>query len=417
MSDLSRQGFDPLGLLRAGWKRVLGATVAGAVVAATYALLAPPWYQAQLSVVPSPQQKSGLPTLGGAGIAAQLDLPVDFNLGSSEVERIAAVLYSNSVADAVIKKFDLKRLYDEKYTEEARRELWRHCGIVPQKKPGTVTVLCEDKSPERARDMAAYFGDFGNQVFRRISASSAREERLFLEKRVAEARRDMDEAALRLREFQEQNKVIDLTEQGRAVVSAMASIRAELLSKQMQLSFQNSISSRDEGTSDQLRRQVGILESKLHSLEEDSRRITPVEPASAPAPAAGKKGRTASKGDGARVFPAAMDMPKLRYELERRFREQKIQETLFVLLTQRFETARVNEARDTSTFQILDLPTTPTKKARPKRMMITASGLALGLLAGLAWILGPPWLRLRLGRRDERPTEVSSPEGDKDRAA
>jgi capsule polysaccharide export protein KpsE/RkpR len=280
-----------------------------------------------------------------------------------------------------------------------------------EKKPGTVTVTCEDKSPQRARDLATFFGEYGNQVFRRISHSSAREERAFLETRVAQARRDMDEAALRLREFQEQNKVIDLTEQGRAVVSAMASIRAELLSKQMQLSFQDGYSAREEGTSDQLRRQVTILESKLHSLEEDTHRLMPQ---SAPAghqpaaPAPRKKGRAAATDDGARVFPAAMDMPKLRYELERRFREQKIQETLFVLLTQRYETARVNEARDTSTFQILDIPTIPTKKARPKRIMVATTGLMLGLVAGLAWVVGPPWLRLRFGRRPENPVATAA---------
>jgi uncharacterized protein involved in exopolysaccharide biosynthesis len=102
MSDPRPDAFDPIRLLLSGWKRILAATVAGAVIAGTYAVLAAPWFEAHISVVPAPQQKSGLPSLAGAGIAAQLDLPVDFNLGSSEVERIAAVLYSQSVADAVV---------------------------------------------------------------------------------------------------------------------------------------------------------------------------------------------------------------------------------------------------------------------------------------------------------------------------
>ena len=90
-----------------------------------------------------------------------------------------------------------------------------------------------------------------------------------------------------------------------------------------------------------------------------------------------------------------MEVPKLRYDLEQLYREQKIQETLFLLLTQRYEMARISEARDTSAFQILDPPTLPTMKSRPKRSLVIAFGLILGLLAGAAFALAPIWTRRR----------------------
>ena len=70
-------------------------------------------------------------------------------------------------------------------------------------------------------------------------------------------------------------------------------------------------------------------------------------------------------GSSANFFPNAMSVPELRFELEQLMREQKIEETVFGLMTQRYEMASVDEARDTSTFQILDHPTLPTYRSRP----------------------------------------------------
>ena len=52
-------------------------------------------------------------------------------------------------------------------------------------------------------------------------------------------------------------------------------------------------------------------------------------------------------------------------------------------MTQRFEMAKVDEARDTPTFQILDHPTIPTKASRPKKVKSTVLGALAGLAVGL----------------------------------
>ncbi|MBI5482346.1 MAG: hypothetical protein HY906_26055 [Deltaproteobacteria bacterium] len=385
-------GQEALATLRAGWRRVLVVACVATAIVVAYVFLVPKWYTAYLAVVPSTAPKGGgaLPLLGGGSSlmsSSPMDLASDLGLGGSDVERIGAVLRSTSVTDAVITKFDLVKRYDVRYLEEARTELWEHCSVRVDKKPGVVVLSCEDRSPQVAREMTAFFGEFGNRVFRRVTGSSATEERRFLEQRVAEARRDLEEASRRLREFQETHKVVDLPEQSKAVVASMAALRGELLAKQVELGYHDGFSSRDESTGAQLRRQIGVLQGKLHSLEE--------APAPASQAATGKapRNRGAAKDNGTGIFPAALAVPKLRHEAERLFRELKVQETLFVMLAQRYESARVSEARDTSTFQILDQPTLPTMKSRPKRAMITAMGLLLGLCLGAAWVLVPPFWR------------------------
>src|SRR5437016_6534819 len=81
-------------------------------------------------------------------------------------------------------------------------------------------------------------------------------------------RREADDAARHLREFEEKYKVIDLDSQSKAVVSAMASLRSQEISKELQLSYLNSFSSRDESTAVQIRQQIAVMNAKFRRLEE-----------------------------------------------------------------------------------------------------------------------------------------------------
>jgi capsule polysaccharide export protein KpsE/RkpR len=310
-------------------------------------------------------------------------LPGAFDTFSTDIQRIQGVLISTSVADEVIDKFGLQERYGESYREHTRNALWEHCGASVDRKSGLVSLTCEDKVPEQAKAMAEYFGEVGNRVFGRVTASSAREERRFLETQVVKARHDVDESSRKLREFQEAHKVVDLPEQSKAVISAMASIKGGLISKQIELSYLSSFSGRTEASVVQLQQQIAIMESKLKQLEEAQQGVA----------MAGSGSSTASAS--ASFFPRAMNVPELRFELEQLMREQKIQETVFLLMTQRYEMAKVDEARDTSTFQILDHPTLPTYRSRPKRMKIMMYGGVAGLALACAWILRPLWWRRR----------------------
>jgi capsule polysaccharide export protein KpsE/RkpR len=368
--------IDLVVVLARRWRTLAIAVALGAAAGVAYALLATEWYSATLTVVPSQRSQD----IAAMSLAAKLPGLESF---STDVQRIQAVLASNSVADEVIAKFDLKQRYGTDHLEQAREALHQHCGIGVDRKSSVVWLTCEDSEPQRAMDMARSFGEIGNKVFGRVSVSSAREERVFLEGQVAKARHDVDEASRQLREFGEQHKVIDLPEQSKAVISAMAQIKGEMLSKQIELSYLSGFSGRGESNVVQLEQQIAVMDKKLRQLEEVRG-------------AAGGSGDAGPGSGSANFFPSAMNVPELRFQLEQLVREQKIQDTVFGLMTQRYEMAKVDEARDTSSFQILDSPTLPTFRSRPRRRQIVAAGLAAGFALGAAWILIPLWWRRRV---------------------
>jgi len=374
MNDDISSSFNVQEFLKSGWKRIAYASVVGLAVGITYALLAPKWYAAEVTVIPSGSKGGGgLP--GAAAALGVTELPIDIG-GSSDLDRVAAIFHSYSVADVVIARHGLMARYDAIYIEDARAHLWRHCGTKLDKKAGLVTLTCEDRVPAKAQAMVRDFVETANQVARRVSASSAGEERRFLETRVSQSRADLDKASVKLRDFQEKNKVVSLPDQARAIVTSMATLRAEMLDKQMQLAYVDGFSSSDESTSGGLRRQVSILQNKIKSLEETRSSANPA------AVASGQQS-TSEQHHPSSLFPPAMDIPILQYQLEQLTRDTKVEETLFGLLTQRYELARVNEARDTSSFMVLDGPTLPTKKSRPLRTILSIEGLLLGCFIGV----------------------------------
>jgi capsule polysaccharide export protein KpsE/RkpR len=359
---------------RKAQKRVAVVTAAFAVVGLLYALLAPKWYRSTLTVVPAKSQKGGLSSmLSGelGGIAAGLaDGAVG---GGADVQRIAAVLQSNDVSDAVIAKFDLKRRYGEKYQEAARTALWGHCDVKALPKPGLVQLSCEDKDPRFAQELLQYFSEYGNQVFRRVGVSSASEQVRFLEKRVGELRVQADETAQRMQEFQEKHQIVDLETQTKAVVSAMAALQSQRISKQLELDYARTFSSGDEATLQQLQSQLSVMDTKLQDMEDPG----------AVATRSRRKPRPDATANGG-MFPAALSVPKLRAEFETLYRDRKVAEATLIFALERLEGARADEARDTSTFLVLDPPALPTRHTRPKKTSILLVAMLLGLLGAVA---------------------------------
>jgi tyrosine-protein kinase Etk/Wzc len=237
-----------------------------------------------------------------------------------------------------------------------------------------VELACEDKDPRFVQQLLEAFATFGNQAFRRVGVSSASEEVRFLEHRVGQLRHQADEAAARLREFQEKHAIVDLDSQAKAVVNALAALNSQRISKQLELDYARTFSSGDEATMQQLESQLAVVGHQLRDLESPLPQVT-----------AGKKQPKNGSEKSPGLFPAALSVPKIRAEYETFYRDRKVAEATLVFALERLEGARANEARDVSTFNVLDAPALPTRPVRPKRLTLVAIATMLGAAAAVAF--------------------------------
>ena len=81
-----------------------------------------------------------------------------------------------------------------------------------------------------------------------------------------------------------------------------------------------------------------------------------------------------------KLFPVLSELPALGLQLQRLSRERGIQNTLFTFLTQQFEEAKIQEAKNTPTIQVLDIAKTPIKRYKPKRTLIVIGVFTISLL-------------------------------------
>jgi len=88
------------------------------------------------------------------------------------------------------------------------------------------------------------------------------------------------------------------------------------------------------------------------------------------------------------LYPSIRKLPLLGVTYADLYRKNKIQETLFELLTQQCELAKVQEAKETPSVKVLDAPTLPERKSFPPRLLIMFLGTFLSLMFGTVWVLG-----------------------------
>ena len=314
-------------------------------------LLLPKIYAATASTLP-PQQDSmgsffgsgleGLPA-GSLGMMSGLlgmKTPADLWVG---------LLKSNSVTDAIIDRFRLKELYKKKTQEKTRTNLKENIKILKQKE-GIISITVEDKDPQRAADMANAFIEELDKINKKHGMSSGRRTRIFVEKRLAEARTDLAEAEEAVKSFLEKNKAVKLDVQSKETLEAIGDIKGALMAKEVELQTYLSFATPDHPEVKILRAEVEGLNDKIRELSEG-----------------GEKGDNSKVND---IFIPAKKMPRLGLQYVRLLRKSKIQETLHTLLTQQYEMARIQEAKDSPTVQVLDIAKVPEEKTKPKRGLI-----------------------------------------------
>jgi uncharacterized protein involved in exopolysaccharide biosynthesis len=80
------------------------------------------------------------------------------------------------------------------------------------------------------------------------------------------------------------------------------------------------------------------------------------------------------------------------------YRRMKIQETVYELLNQQYELARIKEAKEIPTVSVVDPANVPERKSFPPRLPIMILLTAVSVVAAAAWVIG----RARLQQLDDR---------------
>jgi capsule polysaccharide export protein KpsE/RkpR len=368
-----RRRVARLRLLWVNRRFILKAGACGLVLSAAIALLIPKCYESMTRLMPPDTDASSSLAMvaalsartGGFGAFAG-DL---LGLKSSGA-LFVGILKSRTVQDRLVELFDLRKAYGKRRIEDARAALEENTRISEDRRSGVITITITDSEPHIATEMAKAYVTELNRVVAEVTTSSARREREFLEKRLQVMKQELDESSADFSRFASENATIDISEQGRAMVEAAATLQGQLIAAQSELEGLKQVYS-DNNV------RVRAAQARISELRNQLEKLGGKESEEADEPAAEES-----------LYPSIRQLPLLGVTYADLFRKTKIAEVVYELLTQQYELARVQEAKEIPTVKVLDLPVVPEKESFPPRLSIMFVGTFLALAGSVVWVVG-----------------------------
>ena len=378
--------------LRLLWGRrqfFLRAVGAGLLASTLIAFLIPKSYTSTTQLMPPDQQSTSnmammaaLASKAGGGLAGMAgDL---LGLKSSGALFIG-VLRSQTSQDRLIEQFDLRKVYGKRLVMDARTKLDENTSISEDKKSGIITISVTDHSAQRAAALAGAYVDQLNSLVSELSTSSAHRERVFLEERLQVAKRDLDEASSQFAQFSSKNNTLDIQQEGKAMLDAAGSIAGQMIAAQSELEGLRQIYTDSNSRVRALNARVAELRKQLEKIGGTGAQAKSSAVAS---PSSGTPGDAAPAQTSEMPYPTIKSLPLLGAKYADYYRRAKIQETVFEMLTEQYELAKVQEAKETPSVKVLDPARIPEKKSFPPRLPIMFLGTFLTFAVAVVWVLG-----------------------------
>ncbi len=348
--------LDLLLVLAKHWKMIVGVPFIVAILTALYTLTLPNIYTAKAMILPGDDDNSmmgammsqmgGLAGLAGGSFAR-----------ATKSELYVTMLKSETIKDPIIDRFKLMQVYKAKFRTDAYRKLDKQVDVSAGKKDGVLSISVDDRDPNRAAAIANAFVDELGKLAAGLNMTGASKNRTFLEERLAAAKADLTQAEDALKSFQTKYKAVNVTDQAKASIEGVAQLRAQLAAQEVQLAAlqrQFTDSSQEVKTS---RSTIVNIRNQIARLE---------------------------GGGGNSSIPSISSVPQLGQKYAQLMRTFKIQETLVELLTKQYEMVKINEVKDVSPFQIIQISRAPEIKSKPKRAQIV---LLISFCAGIIAVL------------------------------
>jgi len=352
--------LDLLIVLAKHKRPVIGFTLAAGVLAVIVGLLLPNTYTATTRILPPQQSASAATALlnqlggsfgglaGAAGGALGIRNPAELYVG---------MLKSRTVADSLIARFELGKVYDEDYLSDTRKRLGSRTEV-SSGRDGIIIIEVDDKDPKRAADLANAYVDELTKLTKVLAVTEASQRRLFFERQLVQAKDSLTAAEIAARQALQKGGLAQVDAQGRSMIEVTARLRAQISAKEVQLGAMRTFAA--EGNPELQRTQ-----QELEALRRELGRIE----GSLPLAAVGRAGEGGSRG-----------LDNLG-----RLRDVKYYEFLYELLAKQYELAKIDEAKDATIIQVLDKAIEPDRRSKPQRALIVVTTALVVLLVSIIW--------------------------------
>ncbi len=339
-------------------------TVTITVIAIVISLLLIPQFRASATILPPGGEESTMFGLLSsnlpAGIASLSRMTGVVPGLATPSDLYAAILKSGRIKGIIIKRFNLMEEFKTRTMIDAYKALDRITKIEVSPE-GLISVTVTYKNKYLAADIANAYIEELDKFNRETAMTTGKKYRIFIEKRLKETEDSLARAEEALRNFQEKHRTIALDTEIEKVIETIAKLKSQIILKEVQKGASGGVNNP----------YTRSIEQELRELRKQLAKIE-------------FGGRTKkNKEFGAGFSIPLAELPEVSLEYARLFRDVKVQEAVYELLTQQYEQAKIMEAKDTPTVQMLDRASPPEKRFFPVRSRIVIFAFILSLIINI----------------------------------
>ena len=355
--------LDLLIMLAQRKRFILLFTLGAALLTAGISLVLPVRYTAYASILPPQQSSTGAALLSqmanGGGLAALAGSSLGLK---SQVDVYVAMFGSRTVEDAMIRRFDLMKVYRTKKMSIARKIFEQRSTAVAGLKDGIIRVSVEASTPEQAAAMTSAYVEEFQKLASGVAVTEASQRRLFFEQQMEQAESNLSNAEQDLKKTELQTGMFLPDSQSRVMMETAATIQGSITAKEVEIQAMSSFATDSNP-------EMVILKKQLAELREQLSKLT----------------GNSDKASG--LFVPKGSLPAAALDYVRKLREVKYRETLFQAVATQYQLAKLDEAKQGTIFQTIDRPVPPDSRSFPHRtiLVILFTALAFILACFIVW--------------------------------
>jgi len=324
-------------------------------------LIWPQSFRSTAVILPPVQQQSL------SGLAGMLGGALPISLGGSpqiSPEVILTILNSRSLRVEIVEEFDLAEAYGTDIMEEILMRL-NEAITVEESREGcfgfnpiiALRISVTDEDPVKAQQVAEFIVSRVDETVNKINRDNATEQFQMLESRFERNLAELEQAENALRSFQETHGIIEIEEQGKALINTIATLRAEIVETEVAVAVLRETVNATNPELLRFERTLSALEGQYQSLLQ----------------------RSEQQAGSMQVLPAMQDVPGLALEYYRLFREVTVQGRIYETLFPQYDFQKLNLESARRGIQVLDAAHLPTYKDAPRRAFIVLGGMVFSI--------------------------------------
>ncbi len=368
---------------------ILGTAV---VIALLFSFLQPTQYEGTVSI--RVQYPRGANDNG-------MSLPSD-QLIQQQILTYAEIVKSRAVVQPVI-----DYMYAEAEEKPSYEEMVKRIDAKPVRGTEILVLSILAGSPAEAQKAADHLLATFNAKMTDIVRKQGKESRVFIGGRMEEAKRELDNAEKLVVEYKSKNQTVSISDQTRSFVDRQTNLKRLAVDNQLalerawaQMKSPNLIP--DTPTTTFYKTRLADQEAEMASLLKNH---TENHPKVITMRAAMDENRAKLKAELGRVANSEFTLwqtqratlerlssqeekematlPAKEQGLARLMLNYSVAQELFVMLSRRYEEARISEVMQPTNVQVVDVASIPEKAARPRWLLNMAIACILGLFAGV----------------------------------